>query len=202
MTDDSNTTAASRVQEIIDAFERNRWFELDESEVDDLRTVLAEHREMRHILDGLATEYALQVDGLTIASGTEEFVREFDYTRPDHTVVQRLVGKWQAAGGRRAGADRRPNRPGDCTVTTRTAFERLEQTVEQHPHSPASTRVTLTLGDARDLRARILWLEAELSDATGPDQATVDRVEREYFPEDVLRELRLRRVRRAHKGGA
>jgi len=41
-------------------------------------------------------EWALQVDGLTVASGSEQFVREggFDHSGPGHAIVRRLVGPW------------------------------------------------------------------------------------------------------------
>ena len=40
----------------------------------------------------------------------------------------------------------------------KTALDRLDQIAAEHPHSPASTRVTLTLGEVRDLKARNAWL--------------------------------------------
>lgn len=43
----------------------------------------------------------------------------------------------------------------------KSAVERLDQIVAEHPRSPASMRVTITLGDARDLKARLDWLTAE-----------------------------------------
>jgi hypothetical protein len=43
----------------------------------------------------------------------------------------------------------------------KTALERLAQLVAEHPHSPAGMRVTITLGDARDLKNRLDWLTAE-----------------------------------------
>jgi hypothetical protein len=39
-----------------------------------------------------------------------------------------------------------------------TAVEHLEQIVEEHPHSPGSQRVSLTLGEVRDLKAQIAML--------------------------------------------
>jgi hypothetical protein len=46
-------------------------------------------------------------------------------------------------------------------MPAKTALDRLGQIVAEHPRSPASTRVTITLGDARDLKARLDWLTAE-----------------------------------------
>lgn len=50
-------------------------------------------------------------------------------------------------------------------MPTKTALDRLAQILDEHPHSPASTRVSMTLGEARDLKARIDWLTDELHDA-------------------------------------
>lgn len=50
-------------------------------------------------------------------------------------------------------------------MPAKTALERLDQIVAEHPHSPASTRVSMTLGDLRDLGARIDWLTAECAAA-------------------------------------
>jgi hypothetical protein len=46
-----------------------------------------------------------------------------------------------------------------------TALERLDQIVAEHPHSPASTRVTVTVGDLRDWKARLDRLTAECETA-------------------------------------
>ena len=43
----------------------------------------------------------------------------------------------------------------------KTALERLDQIVAEHPRSPGSLRVPVTLGDLRDLKARLDWLTAE-----------------------------------------
>jgi hypothetical protein len=54
-------------------------------------------------------------------------------------------------------------------ATKKTAVERLAQIVAEHPRSPASTRVTITLGDARDLKHRLDWLAAEHEAAAETD---------------------------------
>lgn len=56
-------------------------------------------------------------------------------------------------------------------MPAKTALDRLDQIVAEHPHSPASTRVSLTLGDVRDLKRRIERLTAELRDATDGEAA-------------------------------
>lgn len=43
----------------------------------------------------------------------------------------------------------------------KTAVERLDQIVAEHPRSPGSLRVPVTLEDLRDLKARLDWLAAE-----------------------------------------
>lgn len=43
-------------------------------------------------------------------------------------------------------------------ASKKTAVERLDQIVEEHPHSPASQRVSLTLGEVRDLKAKLAML--------------------------------------------
>jgi hypothetical protein len=43
-------------------------------------------------------------------------------------------------------------------MPAKTALERLAQIVAEHPHSPGSQRVSLTLGEVRDLNARIAML--------------------------------------------
>ena len=50
-------------------------------------------------------------------------------------------------------------------VGRKTALARLSQLLAEHPHSPGSLRVPVTLGDLRDLHARITWLTDELHDA-------------------------------------
>jgi hypothetical protein len=46
-------------------------------------------------------------------------------------------------------------------MATKTALERLSQLLAEHPHSPGSLRVTVTLGDLREPRDRLDWLTAE-----------------------------------------
>jgi hypothetical protein len=43
----------------------------------------------------------------------------------------------------------------------KTALERLDRIVAEHPRSPGSLRVPVTLDDLRDLKARLDWLAAE-----------------------------------------
>jgi hypothetical protein len=51
-------------------------------------------------------------------------------------------------------------------MPAKSALDRLTQLVAEHPHSPASTRVSLTLGEVRDLKWRLDWLAAECESAT------------------------------------
>jgi hypothetical protein len=46
-------------------------------------------------------------------------------------------------------------------MPAKTALDRLDQIVAEHPHSPGSKRVPVTLEDLRDLKARLDWLAAE-----------------------------------------
>lgn len=50
-------------------------------------------------------------------------------------------------------------------MPAKSALDRLAQIVAEHPHSPGSTRVTLTLGEVRDLKRRLDWLTAECAAA-------------------------------------
>lgn len=43
-------------------------------------------------------------------------------------------------------------------MSTQEAINRLDRITEERPHSPASTKVTLTLGEVREIKARIAWL--------------------------------------------
>lgn len=43
-------------------------------------------------------------------------------------------------------------------MSTQKTLNRLDQIAEEYPHSPASTKVQLTLGEVRDIKARIAWL--------------------------------------------
>jgi hypothetical protein len=46
-------------------------------------------------------------------------------------------------------------------MPAKSALDRLDQIIAEHPHSPGSQRVTLTLGEVRDLKSRIDRLTAE-----------------------------------------
>jgi hypothetical protein len=50
-----------------------------------------------------------------------------------------------------------------------SALARLSQLLAEHPHSPGSLRVPVTLGDLRELRDRIDWLTAECESADDRD---------------------------------
>jgi hypothetical protein len=56
-------------------------------------------------------------------------------------------------------------------MPAKTALARLSQLLAEHPHSPGSLRVTVTLGDLRELRDRIEWLTAECESATEKEGA-------------------------------
>jgi hypothetical protein len=56
-------------------------------------------------------------------------------------------------------------------MPAKTALERLSQLLAEHPHSPGSKRVTVTLGDLRELRDRIDRLTAECESADDRDAA-------------------------------
>jgi hypothetical protein len=75
------------------------------------------------------------------------------------------------------------------------AIEHLDQIAAGHPHSPASTRVQLTLGEVRDLNARITWLTDSLVAAAALWFGEIeDPSERDYASEE-LHEIALDLVR-------
>jgi hypothetical protein len=43
-------------------------------------------------------------------------------------------------------------------MAAKTAFEHLDQILAEHPHSPASTRIPVTLGELRDINGRLVML--------------------------------------------
>jgi hypothetical protein len=43
-------------------------------------------------------------------------------------------------------------------MAKQTAFEHLDQILAEHPHSPASTRIPVTLGELRDINGRLVML--------------------------------------------
>jgi hypothetical protein len=69
-------------------------------------------------------EWALTVGNVIIASGTEEFVRGFDHTRPDAVIVRRLVGEWRPADGAQDAATARHDTPGCAPAGGRCACQK------------------------------------------------------------------------------
>jgi hypothetical protein len=70
-------------------------------------------------------------------------------------------------------------------MPAKTAVERLDQIVTEHPHSPGSQRVSLTLGEVRDLKARLDWLADMVVAAAALNSGELSRQEREYVEEEL-----------------
>jgi hypothetical protein len=91
--------------------------------------------------------------------------------------------------------------------TKKTAVERLEQIVEEHPHSPASTRVSLTLGEVRDLRAKLAMLTDGVVGAAALYFGELDSRDEPYASEELCQMAldlvkTTPRLKGAFKGGA
>jgi hypothetical protein len=88
-------SAVARLTRLAALAERG-GIEIQPDDIADMLAVLAEHERLTAQAARFDAEWALQVDGLTVASGSEEFVREggFDHSSPGHAIVRRLVGPW------------------------------------------------------------------------------------------------------------
>lgn len=68
----------------------------------------------------------------------------------------------------------------------KAALERLTQLVAEHSHSPAGTRVSVTVGELRDLSARIDWLSDMVVSAAALHTGRLSSQESEYVEEELL----------------
>lgn len=70
-------------------------------------------------------------------------------------------------------------------VAKKTALEHLSQIVAEHPHSPASMRVTVTVGELRDLKSRIDLLTDTVVGAAALYAGELDGPEASYVAEGL-----------------
>jgi hypothetical protein len=70
-------------------------------------------------------------------------------------------------------------------MAKRSALDHLDQIVVEHPHSPASTRIPVTLGELRDLKTRIDRLADMVASAAALQAGELSRQEGEYVEEEL-----------------